>query len=405
MTGCYIGTNGAGTAAVPNGNFGIYVGVLGSTIGGTASGSGNLVSGNAIGIDIQAPCIVVGNEIGTNEAGTVAVPNTSYGIYVAVSGATIGGTTTGSGNLISGNNSDGIDLAASCLVEGNKIGANQAGTAAVPNTAFGIYVGASGATIGATTTGSGNLIFGNSGGGIDNLYGNVTSLSNDTISGNSGSTGGGITNYGTLTVTDCTISGNSASYAGGGMWSVGTATVTDSTFSRNSAASYGGGIFIANTVTVTDCTVTGNSTSGSGGGILNDGDTATVTDCTVTGNSASAGGGIEAEPSYIGGTSTVVGTIVAGNTGGDITGSYSGNHDLVGGNPLLAPLGNYGGPTQTMPPLPGSPAIGAGTAVSGVTTDQRGAVRGFTIDIGADQVSTVVESGSAPSTRHRPARR
>ena len=38
----------------------------------------------------------------------------------------------------------------------------------------------------------------------------------------------------------------------------------------------------------------------------------------------------------------------------------------------LAPLGDYGGPTQTMALLPGSPAIGAGIAVSGVTTDQRG---------------------------------
>ena len=47
--------------------------------------------------------------------------------------------------------------------------------------------------------------------------------------------------------------------------------------------------------------------------------------------------------------------------------------DLVGvAETLLAPLGNYGGPTQTVALLPGSPAIGAGMAVSGITTDQRG---------------------------------
>ena len=45
-------------------------------------------------------------------------------------------------------------------------------------------------------------------------------------------------------------------------------------------------------------------------------------------------------------------------------GSYSGSHDLIGGNPLLAPLGDYGGPTQTMALLPGSPAIGAGGSVT-----------------------------------------
>ena len=55
-------------------------------------------------------------------------------------------------------------------------------------------------------------------------------------------------------------------------------------------------------------------------------------------------------------------------------------------NPLLAPLGSYGGPTQTMALLPGSAAIGAGTAVSGITTDQRGVARPANgSDIGAFQ--------------------
>ena len=38
----------------------------------------------------------------------------------------------------------------------------------------------------------------------------------------------------------------------------------------------------------------------------------------------------------------------------------------------LAPLGDYGGPTQTMPPLPGSPAIDAGGTTTAFDTDQRG---------------------------------
>jgi hypothetical protein len=63
--------------------------------------------------------------------------------------------------------------------------------------------------------------------------------------------------------------------------------------------------------------------------------------------------------------------------------------NLTSGNPLLAPLGNYGGPTPTMPPLPGSPAIDAGidAAASMFTTDQRGTgyprLVGAHVDIGA----------------------
>ena len=103
------------------------------------------------------------------------------------------------------------------------------------------------------------------------------------------------------------------------------------------------------------------------------------------------------------GTATLVGTIVAGNSGeqieGNVTGSYNligtggsgglsaSNHNLLNSaDPLLAPLGDYGGPTQTMALLPGSPAIGAGTAVGGITTDQRGVARpASNPDIGAFQ--------------------
>ena len=72
-----------------------------------------------------ASCLVEGNAIGTNAAGTTAVPNASYGIYLgfAASRATIGWTTAGSTNVISGNGIDGIYVESSCLVVGNDIGA------------------------------------------------------------------------------------------------------------------------------------------------------------------------------------------------------------------------------------------------------------------------------------------
>ena len=112
-----------------------------------------------------------------------------------------------------------------------------------------------------------------------------------------------------------------------------------------------------------------------------------LTNCTVSANSAtSTGGGLY----NFNGPVTLDNTIVAGNTaGGDVSGSYSGSNDFVGGNPMLAPLGNYGGLTQTMPPLPGSPVIGKVPAnTSGTpTTDQRGFTRNTAAatDAGADQ--------------------
>src|SRR5262249_3301577 len=81
-------------------------------------------------------------------------------------------------------------------------------------------------------------------------------------------------------------------------------------------------------------------------------------------------------------------------TAGGLSNGVNGN--LVGVNPLLAPLGNYGGPTQTIALLPGSPAIDAGDSALAVdaqsnplTTDQRGLPRvvGAAVDIGAFESS------------------
>ena len=78
-------------------------------------------------------------------------------------------------------------------------------------------------------------------------------------------------------------------------------------------------------------------------------------------------------------TLTVTNSVLSDNTSngseddGGVTNGQNGN--FVGAGALLAPLGNYGGPTPTMPPLPGSPAICAGLIADispGVTTDQRG---------------------------------
>jgi hypothetical protein len=77
-------------------------------------------------------------------------------------------------------------------------------------------------------------------------------------------------------------------------------------------ANYGGGLANFSTVTLSGCTISGNSTDSSGGGLYNLG-TATLSDCTISGNSAFSGGGGLADYS---GTTTLTDTIVAVNTDG-----------------------------------------------------------------------------------------
>ncbi len=209
VEGNEIGTNAAGTAAVANG-YGIVVYGSGATIGGSTAGAGNIISGNTnLGFQIDASCLVEGNDIGTNAAGTSAVAN-SYGIDVSSPGVTIGGTVTGAANIISGNTNDGVIIyASSCLVEGDEIGTNAAGTSAVAN-AYGIGVAASGATIGGTTTGAGNTISDNSQAGIDVSSGATVTINNDSITGDGTGIliGNGASETSLVTAQDDDFSGN-----------------------------------------------------------------------------------------------------------------------------------------------------------------------------------------------------
>ena len=153
--------------------------------------------------------------------------------------------------------------------------------------------------------------FQHDGGGISNQ--GTLALTDSTVSGNTAygsyAYGGGIGSYGTLTLINSTVSGNTAGH-GGGIWSKGTLTLTDSTVSGNTATGTysqgGGGIWHEGTLTLTNSTVSGN-TGDYGGGIYNGG-TLTLTNSTVSGNTADSGGGI-----YNGGTLTLTSTLVDGD--------------------------------------------------------------------------------------------
>jgi titin len=173
VQGNKIGTDAAGTAAVANGQSG--VGIFGSqnTVGGAAAGAGNLISGNTrngiLVFNNATANLVQGNKIGTNAAGTAALANTLDGVDILSSSNTVGGTAAGAGNLISGNGSYGIQIeggTTATRVQGNKIGTNAAGTAAVANGSAGITIDGSNNTVGGTAAGAGNLISGNSLDGI-----------------------------------------------------------------------------------------------------------------------------------------------------------------------------------------------------------------------------------------------
>ena len=189
VQGNLIGTNASGDAALGNGQNGVGLGNSGNTIGGTASGAGNVISGNRWeGISISGSGNTIqGNLIGTNAAGNSALGNGWRGLYVSSSNNTIGGTVAGARNVISGNTQDGVSVAGSAttgnLIQGNFIGTNSNGDAAIANGGAGVGLWTSGTTIGGTASGAGNVISGN---GLDGIFvsGNGNSIQGNFIGTN-----------------------------------------------------------------------------------------------------------------------------------------------------------------------------------------------------------------------------
>jgi Bacterial Ig-like domain (group 3)/PKD domain len=150
VTGDYIGTDISGTIAQGNGFAGVLADYSASnTIGGGTPDTRNVISGNlGAGVSMQGFAAsgnqVLGNMIGTDPTGQIAVANTGDGVYVVTgSKNTIGGNVTGSRNIISGNQGSGVHFvrfASQDVVEGNYIGTNSAGTAAVPNVKDGVWI-------------------------------------------------------------------------------------------------------------------------------------------------------------------------------------------------------------------------------------------------------------------------
>ncbi|HXJ76341.1 MAG TPA: hypothetical protein VNM37_26010, partial [Candidatus Dormibacteraeota bacterium] len=158
IRGNFIGTNAAGTAAIPNDCTGINVEGPNEIIGGTAMGAGNLISGNRnTGANPNCPVssVVAGIQLGTSATGTVIqgnfigvditgaqrLPNSGEGVNIFGTNNTVGGTAPGAPNVISGNDRSGVFLnGPSNSIVGNFLGLNAAGTAAARNAATGTAI-------------------------------------------------------------------------------------------------------------------------------------------------------------------------------------------------------------------------------------------------------------------------
>ena len=194
--GNFIGVDAAGTNAIGNQStgIGIFDGCENMTVGGTAPGAGNVISGNnGYGIEISDPGtsnnVVLGNLIGTDKTGTNAIPNVNFGIGIwsGASSNVIGGTTIAARNVISATTGYGYGIAIGGanqnVVEGNYIGTDITGTNDLQNGYAGVAVesGSVGNLIGGTAPGAGNVIAFN-GEGVAVFEADTT---NDAIRGNS----------------------------------------------------------------------------------------------------------------------------------------------------------------------------------------------------------------------------
>ena len=220
---------------------------------------------------------------------------------------------------------------------------------------------------------------------------NRLSVTNCTFLNNAaaGNDGGGICSSGQpLVVTGCTFSGNSAFLKGGGILCM-SGAITNCTFSGNSALVHGGGIYnAAGTLTITNCTVSGNN-SGSGGGVGNGNTNIQIGNSIIAGNTAATSPDVFTSGGY---PATSQGYNFIGKGDGSVGFTNGVNNDQVGSiaspiNPLLGVLANNGGLTSTMELLSGSPCINTGSCIN--ATDQRGIAKPQSglCDIGAFELA------------------
>jgi len=190
IAGNFIGTDATGLTPRPNGKNGIHIeGSNNNLIGGNAPFARNIISGNAL-LNYNGAGVLVsgvfaannkiqGNFIGTNKNGTAAINNHQMGVMMdsQANNNTVGGTTAGERNIISGNATFGVYVFNSNfnLIEGNYIGTDVTGNLKVANSLDGIDINGDCFFNKIGDAGAGNVISGNNYDGID-IVGNQGKL-------------------------------------------------------------------------------------------------------------------------------------------------------------------------------------------------------------------------------------
>lgn len=177
IQGSFIGTDAAGTAPWPNVQNGILVLNANNRIGGTATGAGNVISGNGnAGVQIREPSatanVVEGNLIGLDATGTAPLGNAIHGVMISgAPGNRVGGVELGARNVLSANGSIGVFVVGTAAtgnaIEGNFVGTDRDGDgsgATAPGTpgpfgnGGGVQINAPGNRVGGSDPRAGNVI-------------------------------------------------------------------------------------------------------------------------------------------------------------------------------------------------------------------------------------------------------
>ncbi len=264
---------------------------------------------------------------------------------------------------------------------------------------------------------SGNGKAGIDGAGIETYSHSTLTVNASTIENNEGYNGAALYLGGQGTITNSTIANNRslAGGDGGGLQSNELLTMTGDTVAHNTSLNSGGGLFLGGHTTIANSTIAENNAFDGGG--LENRNSLTLLNDTIAGNESmsghGSGGGID-------GGAKATNTIIADNTDNEghidncsetLTAggpnlengkecAFAAHGGISEANPLLGPLAQNGGPTETERLLAGSPAIEGATNTGCPSTDQRGVMRpvGPRCDIGAvEYAPPVATTGTATS--------
>ncbi|HET6262933.1 MAG TPA: right-handed parallel beta-helix repeat-containing protein, partial [Chloroflexia bacterium] len=169
VLGNFVGTNAAGTETLGNGQEGVEISdASDNTVGGARAAARNVISGNTDdGVELQGDTLdneILGNFVGTTANGIEALGNGNDGVHILGEGNTVGGTAAGTRNVISGNGGDGVDIqglaSSDNRIEGNFIGTQASSTQDLGNGEDGVNIrdGAFDTMVGGTASGAANRI-------------------------------------------------------------------------------------------------------------------------------------------------------------------------------------------------------------------------------------------------------